>query len=273
MPGPFATALVPAAISAAGAFFGQERQSYIDRREAEKNRQFQAGEAALNRSFQERMRNTEWQAALADMEAAGVNPALAYARGGASSPGGAMASGSLAAPARDSVGSAMAAIRMRKDLELMTESIRKTSAEADAAHELSIREKARNVGFGISEKDGSLAIDYSLPGLVQMTKAEVAERMATAARAGSMAEIAGIGGGVARGFQEVMPAFQRIMGVAGSGADSIAGVISFMERVARMRDDTVKSMFGVSREVVSDMLGKLRGRDWKDEDLSRIFGR
>ncbi|WNK13581.1 MAG: DNA pilot protein [Microvirus sp.] len=57
--------------------------------------EFNANQAQLNRDYQTQMSGTAYQRGVKDMEAAGLNPMLAYSQGGASTPGGAQATGAM----------------------------------------------------------------------------------------------------------------------------------------------------------------------------------
>lgn len=95
----FIGALIGAGASLLGASLAKDGQDDTNRLSAE--------EAARNREFQERMSNTSYQRGISDMQAAGINPMLAYSQGGASVPTGNMAtfanSGAAAANAFSSM--------------------------------------------------------------------------------------------------------------------------------------------------------------------------
>lgn len=69
--------------------------------------EFSQSSAQANRNFQEQMSNTAYQRAMKDMEAAGLNPMLAYSQGGASVPTGSMATYTPVAPATASASAAV----------------------------------------------------------------------------------------------------------------------------------------------------------------------
>lgn len=170
-----------------------------------------------------------------------------------------MAGGSQAAPATDSISSAMQAVRMRQEMQAIAAGITKTSNEGRAAGAIADREEARNRAYGFKRRpDGSMEFDMQMPGILEETRAMIAQRVAEASRAGSMASITGMGGQIAQGFGEVMPAFNSIMGVAGQGADQLANVVNLLERVARMRDSAVQQYLGMPKTAVIRLLGTLR---------------
>jgi hypothetical protein len=83
-------ALAGALGGAALGFLGQQQTNQKSWDIAQAANQSSAEQAARQMDFQERMRETQYQTAVKDMKAAGLNPMLAYTQGGAGTPTGAM---------------------------------------------------------------------------------------------------------------------------------------------------------------------------------------
>jgi hypothetical protein len=77
-------------IGGALGFIGQERTNQANKDIANAANAASAQQAQQQMAFQERMRQTQYQTAVEDMQKAGLNPMLAYSQGGAGTPSGAM---------------------------------------------------------------------------------------------------------------------------------------------------------------------------------------
>lgn len=95
---------------------------------------FSGQQAQAQMHFQERMRATQYQTATADMQAAGLNPMLAFQQGGAGTPPGAAAHGTPAHAAMDITSGAQVAnlLTQNKVLEAQAEKARAETEEIRA---------------------------------------------------------------------------------------------------------------------------------------------
>lgn len=203
----------PPIVAAAGSYLSTRASNTANRHEAQRNR-----------DFQERMRSTQWQAGIADMEKAGLNPALAYSQGGAASP-----SGSVAATQRpamsEGITSALAVKTAQEQFALMREQRRVASAQARKTRFEAV------TASRTAEMDTARWSYYfdaqgrSKPPLMDMLRSEHGARMANSARSVSDARLAKLSiperealaklfesvGGGGKGMQLALPLLMQLL--------------------------------------------------------------
>lgn len=128
-------ALGSAAIGGLASWWGQDDANKANRDIARETNMFSAQQAQMNRDFQERMSNTQWQRGVADMKAAGINPMLLASKGigGASSPSGSSATGQsipMQSKTQAAVNSAMQASMIAANLENIRSQTAKSQSDA-----------------------------------------------------------------------------------------------------------------------------------------------
>lgn len=98
---------------------------------------FNREQAQKQMDFQERMSSTAYQRGMRDMRAAGLNPILAYQKGGASAPSGTAASATFT-PSMEVVGpavsSALHGVRLKAEVENMLEQNKNLQAQNANLH-------------------------------------------------------------------------------------------------------------------------------------------
>lgn len=141
------------AIGSALTFLGTQDTNDSNQQIASQNSAFNAQQAQAQMDFQERMSDTSYQRATADMKAAGLNPMLAYSQGGASTPSGAAGAAVQPAPMQNPMSSAVQSYSALTDTA-------KTLADTDKV----ASEKERNLAEAENIRQDTKGMQADYPG-------------------------------------------------------------------------------------------------------------
>lgn len=113
---------------------GQQEANDTNENIARETREWNSAEAVKSRDWQEQMRRTQYQTTVQDLQAAGLNPMLAYQQGGAGTPSGAQASMSSLPQIGNKAAAALTAGAAAAQIAYTHAQTDKTAAETDVAH-------------------------------------------------------------------------------------------------------------------------------------------
>jgi len=112
-------------------YYGAREANRMNQKIAREQMGFQQASNREQMAFQERMSNTAYQRATADMLAAGLNPILAFQQGGASTPSGASSAGS-SYEYRNKFSGALSTALQAKSVAAQTEQVKTLTKLAQA---------------------------------------------------------------------------------------------------------------------------------------------
>lgn len=168
-------------IQAGANLIGQNSANKTNMEIADKATKANITSAREQMAFQKEMSNTSYQRGTADMKAAGINPMLAYAQGGASSPSGSSANAATTTVENalgPAVSTAMESRRLRKEIRGVESNIalNEQMAKTGAA-----QAKLNDTNAKVAEKNAEV-IDAKMPALkaqaaLEKGQAEIDKKM------------------------------------------------------------------------------------------------